>query len=67
MTKRAIKAWCAANGVTMGRFAERVGVRQSWLSEVDGGKSPPSFALAQAVYRVTKGAVNLMETEKQND
>jgi len=63
MKNRQIKAWCASNGVTMGEFAKRVGVLPSSLSAVDGGKSRPSFDLAQAVYRVTKGAVNLMETK----
>lgn len=63
MKNRQIKAWCAANGMTMGQFAERVGVRQSWLSEVDGGKSWPSFELARAVYETTGGAVNLLATK----
>ena len=67
MKNRQIKAWCASNGWTMGKFAERIGVGQSWLSAIDSGKSLPSFELARAVFIHTKGAVNLMETEKQND
>ncbi|MES2602130.1 MAG: helix-turn-helix transcriptional regulator [Pseudomonadota bacterium] len=52
-TQHPLRDWRRQNGITLQALAEKVGVTQSHLSEIENGNNDPSFGLAIKLSRET--------------
>jgi transcriptional regulator with XRE-family HTH domain len=56
-----LSEWLSANKLTQAEFAVRLSVHRSTICKIVNGDRVPSVRMAQSIYKMTHGHVNLLD------